>query len=226
MKNEQKQKISAQIFQMKMDIANNSYERAKEIFIQIKLELSKIKKEDDINVIINFLFENHTDKKIVLKFLDIISKLKPEDKLGYLMQLIYENELIESIDKSIKNDNFIQRLINLVKRNKNYFERAKEEIIKKLNKISQIKNYVEFPNFKSTMFEKIAEKYYNLGKIMYSIFEEKKIQSSKNFLDIVGLFTQNVENYKNTSNQKIKIGRIRRSNSTSLYFKRKRIDKR
>ena len=54
MGNDQKQKISSQVFEMKMDIINTSYEKAKELFIQIKLELSQIKKEDDINEIANF----------------------------------------------------------------------------------------------------------------------------------------------------------------------------
>ena len=205
MENEQRKKISSKIIEIKKDIANNSYERAKELFIKIKLELSQIKKVDDINLIVNFLIENHIDKKVGLEFLDLISKSKPEDKLCYLMQLIYENELIESIDKSIKNNNLIQGLIKLVKRNKNYFERAKEEIIQKMSKISQLKNYLEISNFQSIMYEKLAEEYYNLGIILYSSYKTKKTQSSKDLWDIIGLFTQCVINYKNTKNQKLKL---------------------
>ena len=205
MGNDQKQKISSQVFEMKMDIINTSYEKAKELFIQIKLELSQIKKEDDINEIANFLIENHTDKKVGVEFLDLISNLRPEDKLGYLIQLIYENELIESIDKSVENNNFIQGLIKLVKRDKKDFEKTKEEIDKKMKKITQVNNYLEFLHFKSIMFEKIAEEYYNLGSIMYSSYGTKKIQLSTDLQDIVDLFTQCVENYKNTSNQRIKL---------------------
>lgn len=63
MGNEQKEKISEKIYEMKVLIASNSYEESKKLYQKIKLELIQIKNENDIKDIVNFLINKHTDKK-------------------------------------------------------------------------------------------------------------------------------------------------------------------
>ena len=205
MGNEQKEKISEKIYEMKVLIASNSYEESKKLYQKIKLELIQIKNENDIKDIVNFLINKHTDKKIGLEFQDMIATLTSKDKLGFLIQLIFENELIESIGKSVENKNVEKEFSKIIEKEKYDFQKAKEEIAKKMEKILIVDKILEFHHFRSIMFEKIAEEYYNLGTLMYSSYGTKKKQSSNELQEIVIFFTQCLENYQKTEDQKIKL---------------------
>ena len=93
MGNALKEKVSSKIHQIQIFINSGLYDKSKEIFQQIKSEFSQIHNESDINEIINYLLETHTEPKDGYEFQAIISYLRPNDKLNYLLQLIYENEL-------------------------------------------------------------------------------------------------------------------------------------
>ena len=204
---EKKEEISRKIEEMKNLICNLNYEGAKGIYQLTKYELNQIKDEDDINKISNYLIENYTDKKIGFIFLNIISNLRPNDKLSYLFQLIYENELMESIDKKaeFEFDDSKTIVIKKAKDDKKNFEKLKSEINIKMNRIFIVNNYIEFVYFKSLIFEKIAEKYYNLGTLMYSDFGTKKKQNSNELQEIIDLFVECISNYNKTGNPKIKL---------------------
>ena len=205
--NEKKEDISKKIEEMKNLIFNLNYEGAKGLYQLTKYELNEIKDEDDINKIANYLIENYTDKKIGFIFLNIISNLRPNDKLSYLFQLIYENELMESIDKKadFEFDDSKTIVIKKAKDDKKNFEKLKSEINIKMNRIFIVNNYIEFFYFKSLIFEKIAEKYYNLGTLMYSDFGTKKKQNSNELQEIIDLFVECISNYNKTGNPKIKL---------------------
>ena len=88
---------------------------------------------------------------------------------------------------------------------KSNYDKIKEDINIKMNRIYIVNNYIEFLHFKSIMFEKIAEKYYNLGAIVYSNYGEKKNQLSNELQEIVDIFKECVKNYEKTENQKTKM---------------------
>ena len=205
MGNSQKDKVSEEVYEMKKLIAKNLYEEAKKSYETIRSELILVKKEDDINDIVNLLIDKHTVKKVGLEFQNIIITLMPKDKLEFLIQLIFENELIESIDKSVENKDDNHGFIKIIKNEKDDFQRRKEEINKKMLKILIVDKILKFHHFRSIMFEKIAEEYYNLGTLMYSSYGAKKKQSSDELGEIVILFNECVENYDKTEDQKTKL---------------------
>ena len=205
MGNSQKDKVSEEVYEMKKLIAKNLYEEAKKSYETIRSELILVKKEDDINDIVNLLIDKHTDKKVGLEFQNIIITLMPKDKLEFLIQLIFENELIESIDKSVENKDDNHGFIKIIKNEKDDFQRRKEEINQKMLKILIVDKILKFHHFRSIMFEKIAEEYYNLGTLMYSSYGAKKKQSSDELGEIVILFNECVENYDKTEDQKTKL---------------------
>ena len=123
MGNDLKSEISKKINEMKDYINSFKYEKAKEIYENIKSELIKIEKEDDINEIANYLILSHTKPIIGNKFNALITNLRPKDKLIYLFKLIYENELAESIDKNEEKNSLNSLLFRKEKSDKNNYEK-------------------------------------------------------------------------------------------------------
>ena len=205
MGNDLKQKVSDEIYQMEIYIGSGLYDKSKEIFQKIKLEFNQIQNENDINELINYLLETHTQQKDDYEFQAIISYLRPKDKLIYLIHLIYENKLIESIDKDQENINIDTKIIKKVKNDKNDFEKIKKDINNQMKKIYIINNYIGFVYFKSIMYEKISEKYFNLGTIMYTNFGTKQKQLSRDLQEIIDIFSECINNYNKTKNQKVKL---------------------
>ena len=203
--NNLKSEISKKIYEMKDYIESFNYEKSKEIYEAIKLELSKIDKEDDVNEIAQYLILSHTKPEIAIKFSALIENLKPGDKLKYLFKLIYENELAESIDKSEEQGIINSLLFRKEKEDKNNFEKMMKDINIKMNRIIIVDKYIDFLQFKSLMFEKIAEKYFKLGSLLYSNYSTNKNQKSLELQEVVNLFTQCIENYQKTGNQKVKL---------------------
>ena len=205
MGNDLKSEISKKINEMKDYINSFKYEKAKDIYGNIKSELIKIEKEDDINEIANYLILSHTKPIIGNKFNALITNLRPKDKLIYLFKLIYENELAESIDKNEEKNSLNSLLFRKEKSDKNNYEKMIQDINIKMNRILTVDKYIDFLQFKSLMFEKIAEKYFNLGSLIYSNYSINKNLLSNELQEVVNLFTQCIENYKKTGNQKIKL---------------------
>ena len=205
MGNDVKKNISDQIYEMKKAIKNFNYAKSKEIYDKIIYELNQIYKQGDINEIVNYLIESHTEKKVGEEFRILITNIKPIDKLCYLFQLIYENELIESIEKQKEDENSNSKIKRESTIDKNDVGKLKQKINDEMAKIIIVNNYLEFVRFKSIMYEKIAEKFYNLGSIMYTNYSAKKNQLSSELHEIVDIFTECVKNYKNTQNQKTKL---------------------
>ena len=205
MGNDLKSEISKKINEMKDYINSFKYEKTKDIYENIKSELIKIEKEDDINEIANYLILSHTKPIIGNKFNALITNLRPKDKLIYLFKLIYENELAESIDKNEEKNSLNSLLFRKEKSDKNNYEKMIQDINIKMNRILTVDKYIDFLQFKSLMFEKIAEKYFNLGSLMYSNYSINKNLLSTELQEVVNLFTQCIENYKKTGNQKIKL---------------------
>ena len=73
MGNDLKSEISKKINEMKDYINSFKYEKAKDIYGNIKSELIKIEKEDDINEIANYLILSHTKPIIGNKFNALIT---------------------------------------------------------------------------------------------------------------------------------------------------------
>ena len=200
--------ISDSIKEMKSLIRTFEYDKAKGIYEQIQNEIKKIDKLDIINELLAHLLEKHTDKKLVSEFEILITNLKNKDKLIYLFELIYENELVESIDINPKINKAINSGEKVVNIEENYegkdLEKLREIINDKMKKICEVNNYLEFLRFKSILFEKIAEEYNKLGETAYSKYEEKNNQNltSKDLQEIVDLFSECINNYQKTYNQK------------------------
>ena len=205
MGNNIKEKLANNIYEMKNLIHGFNYDKSKEIYKIIQEELSKIKKGENILNIQNYLLQTHIEQKTSSYFSTLISNLKPEHKLVYLFQLIYENELINSVEikKEVEVPN--SKIIKKEKKNTKDTEAIKEDIKLKMNRIVIVNNYIEFQYFKSIMFEKIAEEYFNLGKILYSNFTIKKKQISEELQEIVDIFNECMKNYEKTENQKTKM---------------------
>lgn len=68
MGNSIKDKISNDIYQMKNLKGSFNYEKSKEIYLKIKGELIKIKNQDHILEISNYLLYFHTDQKVAFEF--------------------------------------------------------------------------------------------------------------------------------------------------------------
>ena len=203
MGNNIRQKIAENIEEMKNLIASFDYKKAKVIYIQIRDELNKIEKDSLISEIQKFLLNNYTPKNLLFDFETLITNIKSRDKLAYLFQLIYENELLESIsDKKLANPN--SKIIQKIKTNKS-IEEQKKDINIEMKRIVVVNNYIEFIRFKSIMFERIAEKYFVLGSIIYNSFDEKQNKSSTELQEVINIFTECIKNYKNTENQKKKL---------------------
>ena len=205
MGNNLKAEISKKIYEMKDYIDSFNYEKSKEIYEKIKLELIKIEKEDDINETANYLILSHTKPNIGIKFNSLITNLRAKDKLTYLFKLIYENELAQSIDKNEEENTSNSLLFRRQKSDKNNFEKMMNDINIKMNRIIIVDKYIEFLQFKSLMFEKIAEKYFNLGSLIYSNYSTNKNLLSTQLQEVINLFNQCIENYQKTGNQKIKL---------------------
>ena len=174
MGNNIKQKITEDYKEMKICINTHNYEKGKEIYLRIRSELIKIKKEGLIMDIIKYLLNKYTNRKTAPEFESLVFNLRPNDKLPFLLQLLYENELVNSVDKNneideknpMNNDN-----------DENDIENQKEKINKIMKRIYEVNNYVDFYRFKSIMFEEIAEKYFSLGTLIYKNFVKKRNQS-------------------------------------------------
>ena len=203
MGNSQKEEILSKIYEMKNIIESYNYEKSKEIYQKIKLELVKIQSEDDIKEISNYLIDVHTEKRVGEEFRILIANLRLNDKLGYLFQLIYENELVESIDKDYKQDD--SNIIKKVKIDKNNIEQVKQDLNVKIKRINIVYKYIELLRFKSIIVEIIAEKYFNLGNIIYSNYGTNKNQTSNELQEVVNLFSECIKYYQKTGNQKVKL---------------------
>ena len=200
-----KERVSDEIYEMKNLIGNFDYEKSKEKYLIIKGELSGLSKEKTIIDITSELLNKHVENKNILDFQTLIENIKPKDKLCYLLQLIYENELIKSIDKNNNIINFDSRLNSKIKIDNDNIELAKEELNILLENINKILNYVNFLRFKSIIYEKIAEKYFNLGTLEYSYFWRNRKDNIEELQKIIDLLSECVNYYQQTENQKIKL---------------------
>ncbi len=205
MGNNLKEEISKKYYDMKSQIDSFNYEKSYEIYKKLNSELIKIQDEDEINEIINYLIENFTEKNIGFKFWTLIKNLRPNDKLEFLFQLIYENELVESVEQSVNKSNFNPLLIKKEKIDKNNIEQVKKDINIKMTRIKKVDNFIKLLQFKSILFEKIAEKYFDLASSIYSNYCKKKNQISTELTEVVDLFKKCIQYYQKTNNQKTKL---------------------
>ena len=205
MGNNIKEEISQKFYEMKSFIECFNYEKSYEIYQTLKSELIKIQDVEDINEISDYLIENHIQKNIGYKFRTLIKNLRPNDKLDFLFQLLYENELVESIEYNIEKNNFNSLIIKKEKIDKNNIEQVRKDINIKLNRINNVYKFIKLFQFKSILYEKIADKYYNLGSSIYLNYCTKKNQKSNELQEVVDLFTNCINYYQKTNNQKTKL---------------------
>ena len=187
-------KVTPEIEKIKNLIVKEDYKSSYYIYSQILKDI-KINNYNEKDV--KYLLSNIDDYKKRLKFETIIGNLKNKHKLLFLFQLIYEQYLIDSIDKIESNKKNNNKVID----KEENLEVEKEEIFEKINKMIKLEEYIEHIYFKSILYEKMAEKYYDLGVIKYSIFKKKNGESSEELqIIITSTFSQCIENYKKSLN--------------------------
>ena len=192
------QQISPELQKLDDLILKGDYTASNDIYLKICKKLNDLKKEEIIQNIENYLLDYHCEKN-KFKFQTLISNLKPQHKIPFLLELIYENKLVQSIStiQQKDSDNIV-----IKKRSEKYqannIENIKNEIELKMKKILTINKYIRFKGFQSIMFEMMAEKYFNLGMSNYDVFNNKREQSSIELQDIIDLFGECINNYKET----------------------------
>lgn len=199
--------ITPELEKLNEYILRQDYESSNNIYSVIKKKILNLKKADVVEDLSNYLLTYHTESKYKLKFQTLVANLKIEHKIYFLLELIYESKLVESIDNiQINNNNNNNRILikkkseNLNKENN--IENIRKNIEIKMLKILKINNYIKFIGFKSIIFEKMAEKYYNLGTANYNLFNQKKDQTSKELQDIIDEFKECINNCKQSVNNK------------------------
>ena len=198
------EKITPEILKIENLIYQNDYKNSFITYSKAKEKILNLEDEEMINNLTNYLLVNCIEEKNHLKFKTLIANLRNKDKIPYLFQLIYENKLVDSIEKIQTNENIIINQKSSKDKSKDTAT-TKKEIELKMLKIIEINKYIEMCYFRSILFEMIAEKYFNLGTVNYSLFTQKKEQKSSDLIEIINLFEQCVDNYNKTGNQKKKL---------------------
>ena len=198
------EKITPEILKIENLIYQNDYKNSFITYSKAKEKILNLEDEEMINNLTNYLLVNCIEEKNHLKFKTLIANLRNKDKIPYLFQLIYENKLVDSIEKIETKNNIIINQKSSKDKNKDIVQ-TKKEIELKMLKIIEINKYIEMCYFHSILFEMIAEKYFNLGTVNYSLFTQKKEQKSSDLIEIINLFEQCVDNYNKTGNQKKKL---------------------
>ena len=211
--------ITPELEKLNESILKQDYKNSNIIYTEIKKKLIKIKKEDKVEDISNYLLTYHTEPKYRLKFQTLLTNLKIEHKIYFLLELIYESKLVDSIDNIQININNNDNNILIKKKNEkvnkeNNIEKTRKDIEIKMMKILNINNYIKFVGFKSIIFEKMAEKYFSLGTANYNLFNQKKDQSSNELQDIIDEFRECINNFKESVNNK---GRKLKEYEDSLF---------
>ena len=160
------EKVTPEIEKIKNLIVKEDYKSSYYIYSQILKDI-KINNYNEKDV--KYLLSNIDDYKKRLKFETIIGNLKNKHKLLFLFQLIYEQYLIDSIDKIESNKKNNNKVID----KEENLEVEKEEIFEKIKKMIKLKEYITHFYSKSILYEKMAEKYYDLGVIKYSLLKKK-----------------------------------------------------
>ena len=188
------EKVTPEIEKIKNLIVKEDYKSSYYIYSQILKDI-KINNYNEKDV--KYLLSNIDDYKKRLKFETIIGNLKNKHKLLFLFQLIYEQYLIDSIDKIESNKKNNNKVID----KEENLEVEKEEIFEKIKKMIKLKEYITHFYSKSILYEKMAEKYYDLGVIKYSIFKKKNGESSEELQEIItSTFSECIANYKESLN--------------------------
>ena len=194
--------IATEISKIDSFISQNDYNNSDRVYKEARKKILNLENEELIRKLTQYLLANLIEEKNKLKFQTLITNLRYNDKIPFLFQLIYENKLVDSIE-------IIQMKGNKIIHNKLSDEKdinkIKQEIEIKMSKIIEVNKYINLCYFRSILFEMIAEKYYRLGSINYSMFISKKEQKSKDLSEIIIEFSQCVDNYDKTYNQKIKL---------------------
>ena len=202
MGNDYIEKIKPRIIKIETLIAQNNYKKADKAYQETRNKLLDLENEEDIEILTNYLLGNFVEENNQLKFQSLIENLRNKDKIPFLFQLIYENKLVDSIEKIQLNGNII---INCKLSEEKDIDKIKQEIEFKMKKIIEVNQYIKLCYFQSILFEMISDKYYRLGSVNYSLFVTKKDQKSKDLIEIIDEFTQCVDNYNKTYNQKKKL---------------------
>ena len=191
------EKINQELEEINKLILQEDYQGSKDKF---KIMLDDLKKNDSTGEDeVNYLLLKINDYKTRLKFQTIIGNLKKEHKFIFLFKLIYEQYLINSIENKNEHNNNNNK--NKTNNNNESEETKKENIIKKIQKMAKIEEYLSFVYFKSILYEKMAEKYFELGAHNYSAFNKKNGDSSEELQEIIATgFQQCLDNYKETFN--------------------------
>ena len=188
--------IQKELEEIKTLIFNQDYENSFTRYKELHKKLINENSEEGLTYLLNY----GTNPKNKLLFSTIIGNLKKEDKISYLFHLIYEQFLIESIDYETKesdknSDITLQTILN-------DRQREKENIVNKIYKIIKINYYVTFIYYKSYLYELIAEKYYKLANLNYSIFIEENKDSLDEIQEIIDQYCQCKDNYTQSKNYK------------------------
>ena len=159
-------------------ISKNDYKNSDEAYSKAKEKIINLEKEELIEKLTKYLLANLIEEKNQLKFQTLIANLRNKDKIPFLFQLIYENKLVDSIENIQINGNIIINNKFSGEKEKD-IDKIKLEIESKMKKIIEVNQYIKLCYFQSMLYEMIAEKYYRLGSVNYSIFVSKKEQKSK-----------------------------------------------
>ena len=194
--------IGTEISKIDNFISQGDYKHSDEVYKDARKKVLNLENEELITKLTKYLLANLIEEKNKFKFQTLITNLRYNDKIPFLFQLIYENKLVDSIENiQIMGNNIIY---NKLPEEKN-INKIKQEIEFKMKKISEVNEFINLCYFRSILFEMIAEKYYRLGSVNYSLFISKKEQKSKDLYEIIVEFSQCVQNYNKTYNQKIKL---------------------
>ena len=97
--------ITPELAKLNESILIQDYKKSNNIYKEIKKNFVKIKNEDKVEELSNYLLTNHTEPKYRLKFQTLLTNLKVEHKIFFLLELIYESKLVDSIDNIQINNN-------------------------------------------------------------------------------------------------------------------------
>ena len=88
--------ITPEFEKLNESILKQDYELSKKIYAIIKKKILKIKNEETVEDLSNYLLTYYTEPKYRLKFQTLVTNLQIEHKLYFLLRLIYESKLVES----------------------------------------------------------------------------------------------------------------------------------
>lgn len=188
--------INKNFAEIKQLISKEDYKNSDTKFKDLYDKLKGVDSENGIN----YLLSHETSQNNRLKFSTIIGNLKKSDKISYLFRLIYEQNLVDSIEaEPNENDKNIDKTTTTISGDRQI---EKENIVKKITKILQINYFIKFTYYQSYLYELLAEKYYNLANMNYSIFIQENNESLDDIQEIIDQFQQCKENYMNSKNYK------------------------